>query len=108
MAQPLIDNFDPDPGSEIEADDSISFDVTDPDGDSFDVLAIAISFGGAPEIVDLVHDGTNFRTRYATNSTRSVIANGFNYSIRRDGGWPSSQVKIEWFAVANGEEAVIS
>jgi len=51
---------------------------------------VMIKFPGAPPgtVWEVAHDGAGFGPDYATLSTRTVIANGYHYSLRRDGGWP--------------------
>ena len=106
MTAPIIDNFDPSIGVEIEFNDPVKFDVTDPStSGAFDIIAVGVSFNSG-KTFDLVHDGDNFRGAY-TGSQRSAIADGFAYTANRTGGWPSTPT-FEWFVVNNlGEEAVI-
>ena len=39
---------------------------------------------------EVIHDGTEFRAPYSASSTRTAIAGGFRFRVRRTGGWPSS------------------
>ena len=86
---PIVTNQDPDIGTEIQATDTISFDVIDDTG--FNCIAIIASFADLPDIVEVVHDGDGFRGMYNTGSnTRVALGNGFRYTVLRKGGWPAS------------------
>lgn len=79
---PTIDNFSPLPGTPISRNEPISFDVTDASGLERAIIMVTIS-----GITYVVHDGDKFRGEFSNFSSRSVITDGFRYSIRRNGGW---------------------
>lgn len=85
---PVVDNFVPVPGTQLNRNDSVSFDVTDNSGTLGRVL-VAVSFPETGE-VELVYDGVAFTPKYANQSVRTTIAQGFNFDLRRFGGWPAA------------------
>jgi hypothetical protein len=100
---PTVSNFSPVAGTTIEADDPLQFDVTDDSGEFARILVVA-KYEDLSE--ELIHDGESFVGVYTTNSTRSLITNGFQYIVYRYGGWPSG-VTIRVFAIdAAGNESV--
>ncbi len=98
-AAPVIDNFSPAQGSDIEPQQSLMFDVTDESGLFSTIIVHAVFADGVEEVV---HDGTNFRGFYTSTSSRVLITNGWRYTVLRSGGWPSSPVMIRVFAVDGG------
>jgi len=48
---------------------------------------------------EVIHDGVKFATRYVAGSSRIVITQGFEYSLKRAAGWPSSSFKFRGFVV---------
>lgn len=81
ITDPLIDNFDPPVGTPLNRNDAVSFDVTDLNLVRAEVF---VDIGGD---VFVVHDGDRFRGNFSNYSTRSVITNGFRFTVRRNGGW---------------------
>lgn len=99
---PTVTNFVPADGSAITVNQAISFDVTD-DLSSFRRIMILASFSSTS--IEVVYDGTAFRSYYTDLSTKTVIAGGFTFSIRRTGGWPSTPT-IEIYPIdTSGNEA---
>lgn len=80
---PVVDNFSPANGSELLSADPIFFDVTDDSG-LFRRVLVAVEQLGTTE---MVHDGDSFLEPYASLSSRTSIAGGFRYRLRRSGGW---------------------
>lgn len=98
---PQLSNFVPAHGSQIGANTVLSFDVTD--NTAFlrrIILHISLPTSLGSEVV---HNGEGFNTRHYSNSsnTRTPIANGFRYTILRDGGWPAGpgSVTLQPFAI---------
>ena len=83
---PVVSNFSPPAGSAIGATTAVSFDVTD-ETSLARVFVLAEFLGGTYEVI---HDGAKFGSRYAPASSRSAIAGGYHYSVRRNGGWPQA------------------
>lgn len=100
---PVVDNYDPLPGTTIAATDTISFDVTDDSGSFCSVMITASFPDGSWEVV---HTGDAFAPRYAAGSSRTVIANGFRYTCRRAGGWPASPTIVSFPVDAAGNPSV--
>ena len=83
---PVVENVTPAAGSPISSGTTLGFDVVD-NVALRRVVVLARFVGGAQ---DVVHDGDAFAATYAPASTRTAIAGGWRYRIRRAGGWPSS------------------
>lgn len=95
---PVVDSFSPSPGSSIVSADSISFRVTDNHGDLASVVVVAEYSNG--DVTEMVHDGDSFTVPYdVAGSSRTALVNGFDYTVARDKGWPTSPVKIRVFVV---------
>lgn len=86
---PVVGNYSPAVGASVAAADPVFFDVTDDSG-LFASIVIAIRQG---DVTEVVHDGTNFLSPYADLSSRSNIAGGYRYRIRRTGGWVDDVVQ---------------
>jgi hypothetical protein len=101
---PVISNVDPPVGSRVPRERAISIDVTD----NLGALRAAILVGKFAEaqMVEVIHDGTAFTYHYQALSTRSVITNGYRYSVRRDTGWPGNPEITGYFVDTSGNENV--
>lgn len=88
---PIVSDYDPPLGTPIWPYRPVKFSVTD-DAGVFAAIVVYASFGGGRP-TELVHDGTLFRHPYGS-SVREVITNGFRYTIRRQGGWPTYPVFV--------------
>lgn len=88
ITPPVVSNFNPPSGSSIAAAAGLSFDVTDDSGAFARIFAVArfLTFG----VDEVIHDGDAFTARYAQQSSRVPIANGFRYTVYRYGGWQDS------------------
>lgn len=94
-AKPVVDDFSPPlPSTGIGATTPVFFSITDDSADFRRVLVLIEQDG----VTELVHDGDAFVAPYAVLSSRSVIANGFRYRVRRTGGW-QSDVTLRVFAI---------
>jgi hypothetical protein len=103
IIQPSIGPWSPSVGSTIDNDATISFSVTDNLDNLARVIVIAEFTGGSHEVI---HNGTAFADYYIPESTRSVIANGFLYSIARSLGWAGPDLTIRIYATdIDGNEA---
>lgn len=91
---PVIDNFSPANGTTVVASDPVFLDVTDDSG-LFRRVIIAVTQG---DVTELAHDGDTFLPPYDAISTRINIANGFQYRLRRAGGW-NADVTVRAFAI---------
>jgi len=99
--KPVISNFSPEPGTPINPNDVISFDITDDSGDFTRILIVA-QFSRVKEVV---HDGDEFSFVYQTNqSVVEEIEGGYHYEITRLGGWPAEVVFIPFAIDAAGNE----
>jgi hypothetical protein len=99
---PVIDNYDPAPGTQIGVADTLQFDVTDNKGEL--TLTLVEAFFEDTGASEVVHDGEGFRPYYATSS-RTVITNGYHFSLQRRGGWPASPTIRVYAVDEDGNEA---
>lgn len=100
---PIVDNYDPAPGTAISNTDTVAFDVTDDTG-FFCKIMITAYFADST-LWEVVHDGVSFSPRYAFGASRTPITNGFRYVVRRVGGW-SLAPTIRTYAIdLGGNEA---
>ena len=89
MATPVFTQVSPTAGSKIGKDEAVILTVTDTDDNI--TLAYLVASLDINEPAEVVHDNVSFRPKYNTITTsRSVIANGFQYSVLREGGWPAT------------------
>jgi hypothetical protein len=98
---PIITNLSPPASTQINTNDTISFDIIDPDsGGLFTGVVVFVSYpDGSTEII---HDGDTFRGSFtASPNNRTSIANGFNYAVRPAGGWQQTPT-IEYVAIDQG------
>jgi hypothetical protein len=96
---PVTTLVSPAPGSTLGADTPLVVDVTDVDG-GFARILLVVTIAPAVNsgVALLVHDGVTFRPGFKDFSTRTSIANGFRYSIRKDLGW-ADDVRVEVYAI---------
>lgn len=104
MAAPVVANRTPTPPSLIDSDDSVSFDVTSVP--ALQRVMVFVLLPGA-EVQEVVHDGTDFTSRYSAFSSRTAIANGFRFTIRRQPVWPDSPT-VAIFAINTALEETSS
>src|SRR5690606_15651761 len=84
---PVIENFDPAPGTPIYADTALAFDGLD---DSMEAphLLLVVRYPASGK-AELAHDGFDFTPNY--QGTRAPKPGGYRfYDFIRRGGWPSS------------------
>lgn len=82
---PVVSNFNPAPGTQIDRSASVAFDVTDETGQFARIMVVA--WFKETGIQEVVHDGDAFVGYYSATSTRVVITNGFRFTCARFGGW---------------------
>jgi hypothetical protein len=99
---PTVTLIDP-PEGEIGNTDTITFEVTDVDG--FSCLIVTAEFDDIG-LSEVVHDGTEFKTQYATRSTIETITNGFRFTVLRRNNWPSNPTIIIFPVDAIGSVSV--
>lgn len=81
---PVVGDYDPPANADLSPTGTISFSVTDESGVFCSIMITMAYPDGSWEVV---HTGTAFAPRFAAGSGRSVIADGFRYTLRRAGGW---------------------
>lgn len=92
ITPPSVSDFSPAPGTPISVGSKVAFSVTDNLG-AFSTVAVLALFPNLG-IYEVVHDGTAFGPAYSANGIRQAIANGWRYTLLRDGGWPRDTLKI--------------
>lgn len=86
--EPEVIFTSPPPGTPITPETAITLTATDNLGELVNVTIDVIYPDGE---CDTVFDGVVFKPLYAGVSTRSVITNGFEFTIRRKrNGWPAT------------------
>lgn len=86
---PVVANISPASPSTILETQTLGFDVTGVP--ALQRVFVFVSFPGL-NLEELAFDGTNFTEAYAVQSSRSSIANGHAYLLRRNPVWPDSPV----------------
>ena len=77
--------------SELEVDSTLEFSISDAGGISY-LVVVSVAFADGKR--EVVHDGTNFTPLYSF-SRRTPTANGFDFALRRVGGWlPGTTLKV--------------
>lgn len=99
---PTVDNFDPAPGSALVRTGPVAFDVKDNLGAFIRIFLLAQFPATGDE--EAVHDGVSFRGRYTLSSFRVPIANGFRYTLARNGGWDSAPTIRAFVIDADGNQ----
>lgn len=100
-APPTISNIAPAPGTAISRADPIFFDVTD-DLNMIRRAVLCAKFSDGT--YEVIHDGESFAQGYASLSTRTAIANGWHYRVRRTAGWPSGPTLVPFITDTSGNE----
>lgn len=100
---PVVDNYSPVPGTTIGNTDAVAFDVTDDSG-LFCFILVTLFFSDTGKW-EVVHTGVAFAPRYNAGSGRTVITNGFRYTVRRAGGWNLVPTVITYAIDAAGNES---
>jgi hypothetical protein len=88
---PTIANILPTPGTPIDRSQAITFDVLD-NVSAFRRVEVFVALGGDTFVV---HDGDTFKGQFTNLSSRTPIAGGYHFSVRKNGGWiqpPSFEV----------------
>jgi hypothetical protein len=105
---PVVKNASPAPNQTISRTQPVTFRVTDEPGpgapEGFRRILVAIYFPRTG-VAEVAHDGDSWTAYYAATSYRTALDDGWQYSILRTGGWPSSPT-FKVFAIdAEGNEA---
>ena len=97
---PTIDNFDPPVGTQLGTKQAVSFDLKDNQGLKRGAVFVVQSEGNL-----VIHDGDSALAPFMV--TRTPIANGFRYTVRRGGsGWTAAPVFRYLVTDVSGNEAV--
>lgn len=85
---PTITNLVPAMNAPLSLGGAVQFDITDVDTDAVLRVFIDAAFVGL-DAEEVIHrPSTGFAARYAA-STKTTIAGGFRFVLRRAGGWPA-------------------
>lgn len=96
---PTVVIISPTPGTNIPKTAKLIFKILD-DG-PFERLLPSIRFPDST--VELVHDGEGFTANYS-QSIREPVANGYKYTVERNGGWPANPTLIPFAFDKGGNE----
>lgn len=87
VVDPVVSGQSPAPGSVINPNTAVTFNVTD--NVALRTVFVFVAFAGT-DAREVVHDGTSFTPNYAGASTRTGTSANYAYTCRRFGGWPAS------------------
>jgi hypothetical protein len=99
---PVVTVVGPAAGSAITSQTYVVLDVVD-DSALFRRIIVTASFP-LLDLLDVVHDGDRFGPAYNLRSKREVIANGYRYTLLRNGGWPASPTIVPYAIDRDGNE----
>jgi hypothetical protein len=98
---PLVEYLSPEAMATLLSEDPIIFTVIDPTGNLNQIVVAAILH--ATGVHEIVHDGVAFAQNYSNLSSRVEITQGFEYTVRRNAGWPlGTRVSMRVWAVDTG------
>lgn len=105
---PTISDLSPEPPGPLSKHGAIGFRLTDNTG-LFVLRELWIGFNDATTAYDLVHDGTQFLGAYSSESAATPTEGGWDFSIKRDLGWPyGGKVRLRALVVdAKGNTVVV-
>jgi hypothetical protein len=98
-----VTNVQPASLANVQPADTLSFDVTSTTG----LLRIIVCIGWPVETErapELAHDGNAFQALYIEGSTRTAVAGGFRYVLRRAGGWYAAPAPLIFAVDSAGQE----
>lgn len=86
---PVVGGFSPAVGGAVSQTQGITFNITDAAG--FNRIVILAQFPNI-KMYEVIHDGDAFAQRYpaSVGNVKTVIANGFSFTVLREEGWPAS------------------
>ncbi len=84
---PTATPVDPASGGTVTRNDPLRFLITSVTHAFASLCLIATFPSGKAEVI---HDGVSFSGQYDHSSTRTAVAQGFEFAIYRDGGWPQT------------------
>lgn len=103
ITAPVVTLISPSTSTVISSDTALVINVTDDSGDFCRVFLYA--YYPSTGLQEVVHDGSAFAPFYLANSSITNIANGFQYSLVRTGGWQSSPTLVAIPIDAAGNES---
>jgi len=104
---PIVEYLSPEAMATLLSEDPIIFTVTDLTGNLNQIVVAAIL--RATGVHEIVHDGVSFAQNYSSLSSRVEISQGFEYTVRRNAGWPlGTRVSMRVWAVDAGGNTEIA
>lgn len=101
-APPEVTNITPTPGTQLQKNDPVSFDITDDEGLRRVFVAVRFQKLG---VTEMVHDGSGFTDLYAGSPNQRIsIPNGYRYNILRRNGWPDAPTVTAYAEDTEGQE----
>lgn len=101
VTAPAVADVVPAAGTPLQRTGAVAFTVSDAGG----LRAVLVLARYETDDYEVIHDGAAFAPKFAGISSRSVVANGYRYTVRRRGGWPAGPT-ITAIAIDNaGNEA---
>ena len=104
---PIVEYLSPEAMATLLSENPIIFTVIDPTGNLNQIVVAAILH--TTGVHEIVHDGVSFAQNYSSLSFRVEIAQGFEYTVRRNAGWPlGTRVSMRVWAVDTGGNTEIA
>lgn len=100
---PVLSNFSPAEDTLLAKNDPLSFRVEDVlDGDEI-VFVVQVSvYIVSTDTTELVYNGDGFENKYSTSTRAAYSTNGYTFTIRRTGGWPTGGIRLKVRVVDRG------
>ena len=104
LSPPVLDQVSPAVLSTITRTQALSFRLRD--ASAFAIRELYVRFGDA-DAYEIVHDGSTYRGNYLTSSV-TPLSDGFVFTLKRTGGWPSGlRVQLHLAVVDAGGNVVV-
>lgn len=89
---PVVINVTPAPGTLLQPDAFIDFDVIDVDSPMRRIIVLVRYLHIATR--EAIYEIPGITPQFAVDSTVTPIANGLHFHLRRTGGWPDTEISI--------------
>lgn len=100
---PVLSNFSPAEGALLGKNDPVSFRVTDVlDGDEIVFVVQVAVYLVSTDTTELAYGGDGFENKYSTSTRVAYSTNGYTFTLRRRGGWPTGGIRVKVRVVDRG------
>lgn len=94
-SSPVVGTFSPTDGASIVKTDNVIFHVSDETA----LLRVFVYATHSNGLVEVVHDGSAFKSPYSASSTRSGASTDYTYDLTRTGDWPAAGLIVTAIAI---------